>query len=77
MAKQAEIHLGLTAKLGAIAQGCAPGMTAELMSLVDRLTPEALPGRTSTQKGADSESSATDNVSTFLTREAEIANNQI
>jgi len=73
----AEIHLGLAAKLGALAQGCAPSATAELLSLVDRLMPEALPGRPSIQKGADSESAATANISTTLTRKAEIANNQI
>jgi NAD(P)-dependent dehydrogenase (short-subunit alcohol dehydrogenase family) len=72
-----EIHLGIAAKMGAIVQGCAPGATAELMSLVDRFLPETLPGRASAQKGADSESSATENVTTYLTREAEIANNQI
>jgi NAD(P)-dependent dehydrogenase (short-subunit alcohol dehydrogenase family) len=72
-----EIHLGITAKMGAVVQGCAPGATAELMSLIDRFMPEALPGHAPTKKGAESESSATENASTFLTREAEIANNQI
>ena len=46
----AEIHLGVTAKLGALVQGCAPGATAELLSLVDRLMPEALPGRPSPKR---------------------------
>ena len=74
---EAEIHLGVTAKLGALFQGCAPGATAEMLSVIDRFMPEALPGRARTQKGAYSESGATENVSTLLTREAEIANNQL
>jgi NAD(P)-dependent dehydrogenase (short-subunit alcohol dehydrogenase family) len=73
----AEIHLGITAKIGAIVQGCAPGATAELLSLVDRVLPEALPRAVEMTKGSDSESEATKNPVTFLTREAEIANNQI
>jgi hypothetical protein len=73
----AEIHLGITAKIGAIVQGCAPGATAELMSLVDRFMPEALPKPAETKKGFESESDATENPLTLLTREAEIANNQL
>lgn len=71
-----EIHLGLAAKLGSVVQGCAPGATAEILSLVDRLLPDALPGHASAKKGSESESAATENISTFLTREAEIADNQ-
>jgi NAD(P)-dependent dehydrogenase (short-subunit alcohol dehydrogenase family) len=74
---EAEIHLGLTAKVGAVVQGCAPNVTAEVLSLVDRFMPEALPRRVEPRKGADSESEMTDNVATRLTREAEIANNQL
>jgi NAD(P)-dependent dehydrogenase (short-subunit alcohol dehydrogenase family) len=73
----AEIHIGLSAKLAALFQGCAPGMTAELMSAVNHFLPEALPGRTFKQKGRDSESKATRNMLLKLTREAEIANNQL
>lgn len=73
----AEIHLGITAKIGAIVQGCAPGATAELMALIDRIMPEALPRRTAAQKGSESESKATESPVTLLTREAEIANNQL
>jgi NAD(P)-dependent dehydrogenase (short-subunit alcohol dehydrogenase family) len=73
----AEIHLGITAKIGAIVQGCAPGATAELMALIDRIMPEALPGATRARKGYESESEATENPVTLLTREAEIANNQL
>jgi len=73
----AEIHLGLTAKIGAIVQGCAPGVTAELMALVDRMMPDALPRAAETKKGFESESEKTENPVTLLTREAEIANNQL
>jgi NAD(P)-dependent dehydrogenase (short-subunit alcohol dehydrogenase family) len=73
----AEIHLGITAKIGAIVQGCAPGATAELMALIDRFMPDALPGAAETKKGFESESEATENPVTLLTREAEIANNQL
>jgi short-subunit dehydrogenase len=73
----AEIHLGITAKIGAIVQGCAPGATAELLSLVDRMMPEALPRAAEMEQGSDRESEATKNPVTFLSREAEIANNQV
>jgi NAD(P)-dependent dehydrogenase (short-subunit alcohol dehydrogenase family) len=72
----AEIHLGITAKIGSIVQACAPGTTAELLSLVDRVMPGAIPRAMEIKKGFDSESEATNNPVTLLTREAEIANNQ-
>jgi NAD(P)-dependent dehydrogenase (short-subunit alcohol dehydrogenase family) len=72
-----EIHLGIASKIGAIVQGCAPGATAELMALIHRLMPDALPGSAETKKGTESESEATENPVTLLTREAEIANNQL
>jgi NAD(P)-dependent dehydrogenase (short-subunit alcohol dehydrogenase family) len=73
----AEIHLGITAKIGAVVQGCAPGATAGLMALIDRFMPDALPGSPETKKGFENESEATENPVTLLTREAEIANNQL
>jgi hypothetical protein len=72
-----EIHLGIAAKIGAIVQGCAPGATAELMALIHRLMPDALPGSAETKKGSESDSEATEIPVTLLTREAEIANNQL
>ena len=72
-----EVHLGWTAKIGAIAQGCAPGWMAEMLAMVDRMLPEALPGRPQRQKGVESESTLTVNVATKLTREAEVDNNQL
>jgi short-subunit dehydrogenase len=73
----AEIHLGISAKFGAIVHGCAPGLTAELMALIDRIMPEALPRTTDVKKGYESESKMTENPVTSLTRGAEIANNQL
>lgn len=73
----AEIHLGVTAKIGAIVQGCAPGVTAELMALIDRIMPDALPRTVEAKKGLESESETTESPITLLTREAEIANNQV
>lgn len=73
----AEVHLGVTAKIGAVVQGCAPGATAELMTLVERLMPEALSHSTETKKGADSESESSEHPVTALTQKAEIENNQI
>jgi NAD(P)-dependent dehydrogenase (short-subunit alcohol dehydrogenase family) len=73
----AEIHLGLTAKLGAVIQGCAPGTTAELLSVVNRFMPAALPGRPVRQKGAASESQITSALLTKLARQAELNNNQL
>ena len=73
----AEIHLGITAKIGAIVQGCAPSATAELLAMIDRFMPYALPGAAETKNGFESESEATENPVTLLTREAEIANNQL
>lgn len=73
----AELHLGITSKVGAFVQGCAPGATAELLSLVDRFMPEALPRTGEPAKGAESESEATVSTVTLLTRQAEIANNQL
>jgi NAD(P)-dependent dehydrogenase (short-subunit alcohol dehydrogenase family) len=73
----AEIHLGIAAKIGAVVQCCAPGATAELMALIDRFMPDALPGSAETKKGSESESEATESPVTLLTHEAEIANNQL
>ncbi len=73
----AEIHLGVTAKIGAIVQGCAPGAMAEMLALINRIMPDGSPRDVGTKKGSESESEATENPITLLTREAEIANNQV
>jgi len=73
---EAEIHIGATAALGAALQGCAPGLTAELLSLVDQFLPRALTGSTEIKTGADAGSEITES-RTQATRQAEIANNQV
>jgi NAD(P)-dependent dehydrogenase (short-subunit alcohol dehydrogenase family) len=72
----AEIHLGLTAKLGAMVQGFAPGTTAEILSLVNRYMPEPALGKPPVQKGTESETPVVRTVAPNL-RAAEIANNQL
>ena len=71
-----EIHIGLVAKFGAKVQGVAPVITAEALTVVNRLLPDPGTGK-DIRKGTDSESRATQNRATVLTRQAEIANNQI
>ena len=73
----AEIHVGLAAKLGSLAQGLAPGATVEALSLVNRLMPRAVSGHPVRRKGAESESPVTNTIATKLTRDAELANNQL
>jgi NAD(P)-dependent dehydrogenase (short-subunit alcohol dehydrogenase family) len=74
----AEVHLGITAKVGAVAQGIAPGLVTDVLGLVDKyLMPEAVPGQPDPQKGSASESEASENTLTQLSREAEIQNNQL
>ncbi len=74
---EAEIHVGLAAKLGSLAQGLAPATTAEALSLVNRLMPRAVSGHPVRRKGSESESPVTKTIATKLTRDAEIANNQL
>jgi NAD(P)-dependent dehydrogenase (short-subunit alcohol dehydrogenase family) len=71
-----EVHIGLVAKFGAKLQGLAPGITAEALTVINRLLPDPGTGK-AIRKGSDSESRATQNPVTVLTRRAEIANNQI
>jgi hypothetical protein len=73
----AEIHLGVTAKLGTLAQGCAPGVTAEMLSVVNRFMPDALPGRPVRKKGAQAASQVTESAATIPMRKAASANNQL
>jgi NAD(P)-dependent dehydrogenase (short-subunit alcohol dehydrogenase family) len=73
----AEIHLGVTAKLGALAQGCAPGVTAEMLSVLNRFMPEALPGRPIRKKGSEAESEITESTAIIPMRKAAGANNQL
>jgi len=73
----AEAHLGLSARIGSIAQGLAPGLTADALGLVDKyMLPSPVPGKPELQKGSESESEVTQSALTQLTRDAETANNQ-
>lgn len=73
----AELHLGLSARIGAIAQGLAPGMTADVLGWVDKyLMPASVPGMPEPQKGSQCESKMTATPLTQLTRDAEAMNNQ-
>jgi len=74
----AEVILGLPAKLLAAFHGLLPGTTADLLSWANR----TLPGPTDIvgnerRRGADSESALTDSWLTTLTRKAEQKNNQL
>jgi hypothetical protein len=71
-----EVHIGSVAKFGAKLQGLAPGITAEALTVINRLLPDPGTGK-AIKKGSDSESRGTQNPMTVLTRRAEIANNQI
>jgi NAD(P)-dependent dehydrogenase (short-subunit alcohol dehydrogenase family) len=74
----AEVHLGITAKVGALAQGVAPGLVTDFLGFVDKYwMPDAAPGHSDPQKGSASESEASDNMLTRLSREAEVQNNQL
>ncbi|GAA4008503.1 SDR family oxidoreductase [Hymenobacter fastidiosus] len=73
----AEVILGLPAKLLAAFHGLLPGTTANLLSWANR----TLPGPTDVvgnerRRGSESESALTDSWLTTLTRKAELRNNQ-
>jgi short-subunit dehydrogenase len=77
---EAEVHLGIAAKVGAIVQGVTPGWSSEILGVVNEfMLPRAAPAkrRVERQKGSQSESELTAGVLTTLTREAEKANNQV
>lgn len=73
---QAELIISLPAKLVTAVHGFAPGLTAEVLSVINLLLPG--PGGIGEQraKGKDSETSVTRSVFTTLTDDAAEANNQ-
>jgi len=75
-AGEAEVVLGLPAKLATWFHGLFPGVTSDLLGLVNRALPA--PGGIGTQKakGRDSESSVTESVLTAPSRAAEHEFNQ-
>ena len=74
---EAEIILGLPAKVAARVYALAPGMSAEILAGVNRLLPEPGGDGEETRKGFESETEITRSWITGLTREAERANNQL
>ncbi|GAB3319360.1 SDR family oxidoreductase [Larkinella ripae] len=73
---RAELIISLPAKLASAIHGFAPGLTAEVLSVINLLLPA--PGGIGQQrvKGKDSETSVTRSVFTALTDDAAEANNQ-
>jgi len=74
---KAELIVSLPAKLAVIVQGIAPGLTSELLGVVNTLLPA--PGNTGQEavQGKDSESTLSQNVLTTPTDKAAEANNQL
>lgn len=74
----AELILGLPAKLISLLHGVAPGTVANLMSWVNRTLPDATgPAGDVRRRGFESESAVTESWLTGLTRKAEHDNNQL
>jgi hypothetical protein len=73
----AEVVLSFQARLAALFHGIFPGLTADILSGIDRLLPE--PGGIDTEraKGRDSESSLTPSWLTALTDKAASENNEV
>jgi len=74
---RAEVVLSLPAKLAVKFHGLFPGLTANLLALVDRLLPAPGGIGTELRAGKDSESSATPSALTTLTEEAARRNNEM
>jgi NAD(P)-dependent dehydrogenase (short-subunit alcohol dehydrogenase family) len=72
----AEVTVGLPARILALVHGVAPGTTARLLGVVDRLLPGAGAGAPP-QRGAESESALTRSPLTALGRRAERSQNQM
>lgn len=74
---KSEVHLGVPAKLASILQGVAPGLSAELLSQVNKLMPEPGEVNSNPVSGANSETPFTQSDLTQLTRAAEQTQNQL
>lgn len=73
---RAEVTISLPAKLARVVQGLMPGLTADVMGLMDRLLPGAGGIGTGRATGRDSQSPLTRSVLTILTQKAAKANNE-
>jgi short-subunit dehydrogenase len=74
---EAEVILGLPAKVAARLYALAPGISAEILAAANRMLPEPGSDGRETRKGFQSETEFTRSWITSLTREAERANNQL
>ena len=74
---RAEVVLSLPARLAVKFHGLFPGLSANLLALVDRLLPAAGGIGTELREGKDSESAAAPSVLTTLTEEAARRNNEL
>ncbi|MCU1241454.1 MAG: hypothetical protein JWO71_2180 [Candidatus Acidoferrum typicum] len=74
---EAEVILGLPAKVAARLYALAPGLSAEILAGINRLLPEPGSDGAETRKGFESETEFTQSWIAGLTREAERANNQL
>jgi short-subunit dehydrogenase len=74
---EAEVILGLPAKVAARVYALAPGLSAEILAAVNLLLPEPGGDAAETRKGFESETEITQSWITNLTRSAERANNQL
>jgi short-subunit dehydrogenase len=73
----AEVLFPVTARIAAIANAAAPGLTADILSLVDRLLPDAAGGSRGRRKGAESQSRLSPSWVTHLGDQAARKYNQI
>jgi hypothetical protein len=74
---QAELVISLQAKLAVVFHGLFPGLTSDLLSVVDRLLPA--PGGIGTRKvkGKESTSALSPSLLTILTERAAVRNNEM
>jgi NAD(P)-dependent dehydrogenase (short-subunit alcohol dehydrogenase family) len=72
----AELVISLPAQLAALFHGIFPGLTADLLGVVNRALPEPGGIGTETARGRESESPLTRSILTLLTRRAAAANNE-
>jgi NAD(P)-dependent dehydrogenase (short-subunit alcohol dehydrogenase family) len=73
----AEVLFPVTARIAAIASATAPGLTADILSFVDRLLPNAAGGSRGRRKGAESQSRLSPSWLTHLGDQAARKYNQI
>jgi len=73
----AEVVVGLPARIAALVHGVAPGLTAEMLSIVSRFLPANPPGIRPGRRGAESGSVLVPSVVTRLSDRAALRNNEI